>query len=186
MNVVSWAKNWRAKHADVLCNLWHWSLFCVIFSVIPLFLTITFEMIIGINSENLIFRFYSDLLLATFALAVSVCGEATNDKNFRFPISKFLSGCSMAYCIIVYLVFYELSSIVTKLLGSYITDDIRNLLANAAGRISDITFYITLFVYVLNLLLGFYLSCFGYKKRISTAQSFEKKADQSDCYGESH
>lgn len=177
MDVVSRVKNWHTKNEDILCNLWHWSLFCVIFSVIPLFLTISFEIIIGINSDNLIFRFYSDLLLATFALSVSVCGEATNDKKFRFPVSKFLSGCSMAYCIIVYLVFYELSSIVTKLLGTYITDDIRNLLANAAGRISDFTFYITLFVYILNLILGVYLSSCGYKKRITIVKPSEKKAE---------
>lgn len=93
----------------IFSEIWHWIYGAVILASLPLILTIVYEVRCGTNIELLGHRFFSDSLLATFALAACIYSASTGEKPRKFcrDISIATMICSCA----IYLAYYELETL---------------------------------------------------------------------------
>ena len=97
--------NWRA----ILLEVWHWFYGAVILASLPLILTILYEIRCGTSVELLGHKFFSDSLLATFALSTCIFSVSTGEKTWI--IFRDISVLSMISCCALYLVYYELETL---------------------------------------------------------------------------
>lgn len=108
----------RRKGKDTVCRsnlwlicseIWHWFYGAVILASLPLILTIVYEVRCGTNIELLGHRFFSDCLLATFALAACIYSASTGERTRS--LCRDISLTSMICSCAIYLAYYELETL---------------------------------------------------------------------------
>lgn len=93
----------------ICSEVWHWFYGAVILASLPLILTIVYEVRCGTNIELLGHRFFSDSLLATFALAACIYSASTGERS-RF-LCRDISITTMICSCAIYLAYYELETL---------------------------------------------------------------------------
>ena len=93
----------------ILLEIWHWFYGAVLLASLPLILTIVYELRCGTNIELLGHRFFSDCLLATFALAACIYSASTGEKSRH--VCRDIALASMVCSCAIYLAYYELETL---------------------------------------------------------------------------
>ena len=162
MGIVSQFKSWKAARSLAFLNLWHFLWYAAFLSGLPLFLAITFSWASGDGWDSLASRFFTDILLTTFALTICVCGESTQPTyNKSAHRCRDISVGSSFICFGVYFAFYHMEIVIKKILGEKSWNVVE---ASLAGQIG-VFFKLCLFLYIVNIAIGIYVTYFYFKRQ---------------------